>query len=83
MILDYISSFFIGVFYPMDNITQTQLYLMRFSMIIVFDIIIFIIINLIYSKENEMRISMDNAELKYSNLEAEFFLLKQQINPHF
>jgi len=45
--------------------------------------IVFIIFDLVVSNETAMVLNKENAELKFSNLEAEYKLLKDQINPHF
>jgi sensor histidine kinase YesM len=81
--LDILTSYIFGDFFPIPMINRTQLFFMRFSQLLIFNILIFILINLIFSKENELKISKDIADLKFSNLEAEYLLLKQQINPHF
>ncbi len=45
--------------------------------------IIYLIIDLVYTNENKVQVIKENAALKYSNLESNYKLLKDQINPHF
>lgn len=73
----------IGDFYPIEDITLFQLLMSRFSFLLIFNILIFIILKLLSAKEKELNNIIEIAELKLANVESEYYLLKSQINPHF
>jgi len=45
--------------------------------------IIYLLLDLIYSQKDKVELAVENASLRYNNLESEYKLLKAQINPHF
>jgi LytS/YehU family sensor histidine kinase len=47
------------------------------------NLIITVLIDLITSKEKQLSLNKEIADLKFANLEAQYKLLKDQINPHF
>lgn len=63
--------------------SSLELWLLRLSIALAINFIIFILIDLIYTKEKQIQLTVDNATLKFNNLETEYKLLKAQINPHF
>lgn len=64
-------------------ISAQKIYIVRASTLFSINLIVFSIIDLVVSKESALLLNKENAELKFSNLEAEYRLLKEQINPHF
>ena len=78
--LSYLAFF---LFEPSLSIDITKIEIIRLSNILAVNTIIYILTNLILSKENESKYALENAHLKLVNLEAEYKLLKDQINPHF
>jgi len=64
-------------------ISVEKIYIIRASTLLSINLIVFIILDLVVSKESALLLNKENAELKFSNLEAEYRLLKEQINPHF
>lgn len=60
-----------------------QFTLMRIINGLMINTIIFIIIDLVLSKEKERELHFQNADLKYISLETEYKLLKSQLDPHF
>jgi two-component system LytT family sensor kinase len=66
-----------------SNFSYTQYYLIRCLIGISVNSIIIIFIDLIESKEKQLILNNNIADLKYANLEAQYKLLKDQINPHF
>ena len=68
---------------PLINIESSSILLARLVNIISVNTIIYVIIDLIITKENKNKIELENANLKMVKLEAEYKLLKDQINPHF
>jgi two-component system LytT family sensor kinase len=83
MVLNVILSYTIGEFNPFEGVPTTQLLLMRFVYFVLFNIMIFMINYLFITKEREMNNIKNLADLKFANLDAEYQLLKSQINPHF
>jgi sensor histidine kinase YesM len=71
---------FLGIHYAIDEENTLILKLSTLSSI---NLIVFIIFDLVVSNETALALNRENAELKFSNLEAEYKLLKDQINPHF
>ena len=55
----------------------------RTALIILINFFIYIQLDLIFTKETALKLNTENAALKFANLEAEYKLLKDQINPHF
>ncbi|MGN6211085.1 sensor histidine kinase [Parafilimonas sp.] len=64
-------------------LSKTQLALVRSAYIFSINFIVFILLDLIFSKEKQIQLNKENAELKFANLDAEYMLLKEQVNPHF
>lgn len=55
----------------------------RIVNILAVNTVIYILIDLTVVRDNKGKMELENANLKIVNLEAEFKLLKDQINPHF
>lgn len=83
MSLDMLIHHIWGTYYPFKGISELQLFMIRLPNILLFDILIYVIIKQILSKEKELKILRANNELKFKYLESEYLLLKSQINPHF
>jgi LytS/YehU family sensor histidine kinase len=64
-------------------INDDKTLILKLSTLFSINLIVFIIFDLVVSNETAMVLNKENAELKFSNLEAEYKLLKDQINPHF
>lgn len=64
-------------------INDKKTLILKLSTLCSINLIVFIIFDLVVSNETAMVLNKENAELKFSNLEAEYKLLKDQINPHF
>jgi LytS/YehU family sensor histidine kinase len=47
------------------------------------NIIIYALIHLRYLQDTQAALAVENAQLKFSNLETRYRLLKDQVNPHF
>jgi len=56
---------------------------LRFSLLTAISLMIYLIIDLVYTQETRVQLIEENALLKFSNLESEYKLLKAQVNPHF
>jgi two-component system, LytTR family, sensor kinase len=65
------------------KVSMNKVNVIRVINILAVNGIIFILIDLTMTKENKNKMALENANLKLVNLEAEFKLLKDQINPHF
>ncbi len=63
--------------------TTTDILLLRFSLLSAISLIIYLIIDLVYTQEKRVQLIEENATLQFSNLESQYKLLKAQINPHF
>lgn len=68
---------------PQLKIDRSNIEIIRLTNILAVNTIIFILSDLILTKENKNKYALENANLKLANLEAEYKLLKDQINPHF
>lgn len=69
-----------GITLPIENYKVSFL---RSINLLAISTIIYILIDLTTTKENKNKVELENAQLHLANLEAEFKLLKDQINPHF
>jgi sensor histidine kinase YesM len=65
------------------NFNISQFYIIRCLIFLAINALIIIFIDLIESKEKQLILINNIATLKYVNLEAQYKLLKDQINPHF
>ncbi|MCF8341426.1 MAG: histidine kinase [Chitinophagaceae bacterium] len=65
------------------NLNQLQILLYRSLSLLSINLIITVLIDLIVSKEKQLLLNKEIADLKFANLEAQYKLLKDQINPHF
>lgn len=65
------------------KLDRTKMEIIRFTNILAVNTIIFILTDLIITKNNKNKYELENTNLKLANLEAEYKLLKDQINPHF
>ncbi|MBL7912761.1 MAG: histidine kinase [Bacteroidia bacterium] len=68
---------------PQLKIDRLNVEIIRLINILAVNTIIFVLSDLILTKENKNKFALENAKLKLANLEAEYKLLKDQINPHF
>lgn len=68
---------------PPINLSREKIEILRIVNIVAINTIIFILVDLIISRENEVQLAKENSELKFTYLEAKYQLLKNQINPHF
>jgi len=66
-----------------NNLSQLQILLYRSLSLLSINLIITVLIDLIASKEKQLQLNKEIADLKFTNLEAQYKLLKDQINPHF
>lgn len=64
-------------------LSQQQITMIRLINNFSINFIIFILLDLIFTKDTQLRLNKENAELKFANLDAEYKLLKDQVNPHF
>ena len=74
------------IFYVLEphlKIDRTKIEIIRLINITAINAFIYILTDLILTKENKNKYALENSNLKLTNLEAEFKLLKDQINPHF
>jgi LytS/YehU family sensor histidine kinase len=65
------------------RLSQLQILLYRSISLLSINLIIAVLINLITSKEKQLVLNKEIADLQFANLEAQYKLLKDQINPHF
>ena len=68
---------------PTPYLTNLQLTIVRAASTSSINLIIFILLDLIFTRETTLQLNREIAELKFLNLEAEYKLLKEQVNPHF
>jgi sensor histidine kinase YesM len=68
---------------PLVHIEDSYITLMRVVNIVSVNAIVYIIIDLVMTKENKNLVDLENANLRINTLEAEYKLLKDQVNPHF
>ncbi len=68
---------------PILSISRTNIEIIRITNILAVNTFIYVLTDLILTKENKNKYALENANLKLANLEAEYKLLKDQINPHF
>ena len=67
----------------LESFTGEQTFMVRFLIMSSINFIIYLLMDLVYSQEEKVELAMENATLRYNNLENEYQLLKSQINPHF
>jgi LytS/YehU family sensor histidine kinase len=90
-LISYVSILLIGtavVYYfsidsSQNKLSQIQILLYRSLSLLSINLIISVLIDLIVSKEKKVLLNNEIADLKFSNLEAQYKLLRDQINPHF
>lgn len=78
--ISYIGIYLVGDMIPVKGLSLDAV---RVVNILAVNAVIYIIIDLTVTRENKNRMELENAKLKFVNLEAEYKLLKDQINPHF
>jgi|1048.fasta_scaffold01593_8 LytS/YehU family sensor histidine kinase len=66
-----------------NQLNQLQILLYRSLSLLSINLIITVLIDLIASKEKQLLLNKEIADLKFTNLEAQYKLLKDHINPHF
>jgi sensor histidine kinase YesM len=71
------------LFNPFVTLDGTSVLIVRIVNVVSVNSIIYVLIDLTITKENKNMIELENANLKIVKLEAEYKLLKDQINPHF
>ncbi|WP_165933427.1 sensor histidine kinase [Arundinibacter roseus] len=67
----------------LTRLSLPQMVILRLTYVLSINLIVFILLDLIFKRESQLRLNRENAELKFTNLEAEYKLLKDQVNPHF
>jgi LytS/YehU family sensor histidine kinase len=87
------SAFMVGlgfIFFITINLTGwrtglslNQMTILRLTYVISINLIVYVLLDLIFKRESQLQLNRENAELKFANLEAEYKLLKEQVNPHF
>ena len=60
-----------------------RLPLVRFVNVLVVNTIIYVIIDLRVLSESRAKLAEENAQLRFRNLETQYLLLREQVNPHF
>lgn len=78
-----LSGTLIWIIQPPIGIDDSYVTLIRIVNILSVNSIIYALIDLTLTKENKNQIELENANLKIVKLEADYKLLKDQINPHF
>ena len=78
-----ISEIVTRLFNPFVTLDGTSVLIVRIVNVTSVNSIIYVLIDLTITKENKNKIELENANLKIVKLEAEYKLLKDQINPHF
>lgn len=68
---------------PTLPVSETQIHIVRTVNVLAVNVIIFVVSELLLTRHSKARLDTENAELKLVNLEAQFKLLKEQVNPHF
>ncbi len=66
-----------------NQLSQIKILLYRSFSLMSINLIISVLIDLIVSKEKKLLLNKEIAELKFTNLEAQYKLLRDHINPHF
>lgn len=77
------SGVMIYVINPPIKLDSSYVTMVRIVNILSINSIIYVLIDLTLTKENKNKIELENANLKIVKLEADYKLLKDQINPHF
>ena len=67
----------------LNTYTPIIAFVFRFTIVAGINIIIYLLLDLIFTREQSIQLVKENATLQYQNLETEYKLLKEQINPHF
>lgn len=67
----------------LDSYTVAIAFLLRFTIVSGINIIIYLLLDLIFTRAEGIQLVKENAALTYQNLETAYKLLKEQINPHF
>ena len=67
----------------LSDYSESRIFLLRFSIVSSINLLIYLVVDLIYSKEERISLVKENAALQYNKLDNEYKLLKAQINPHF
>jgi sensor histidine kinase YesM len=65
------------------GLNLTQMTILRLTYVISINLIVFVLLDLIFKSERQLQLQRENAELKFNKLEAEYKLLREQVNPHF
>lgn len=78
-----VSGLVIHLISPLVLLSEASILMVRVVNIISVNAIIYVLIDLTLTKENQNKIELENANLKLVKLEADYKLLKDQINPHF
>ena len=78
-----ISGVVIAVVHPFTKVDPFYVNMMRVVNILSVNLIVYVLVDLTITKENKNKMQLENANLKIIKLEADYKLLKDQINPHF
>ena len=78
-----VSGFAVQFLHPLNKVSDSFILLMRIVNILSVNTIIYILIDLVLTKENKNKIELEYTNMKLKKLEADYKLLKDQINPHF
>ncbi|MFC4232564.1 sensor histidine kinase [Parasediminibacterium paludis] len=76
-------TYYVKVIPSQSHLSPLQILLYRSLSLLSINLIIAVLIDLISSKDKQLSLNKEIADLKFANLEAQYKLLKDQINPHF
>ena len=76
-------SYYFRIIPSQNQISQLQFFLFRGLSLLSINLIITVLIDLIASNEKQLSLNKEIVDLNFANLEAQYKLLKDQINPHF
>jgi len=82
-LLKFSNPFIFKVVPSLQSFDALTLFMLRFSITASMNFIIYLLLDLIYSREHRVQLVKENSLLQYQNLESDYKLLKVQINPHF
>jgi len=63
--------------------TGENFFMVRLILSASINLIIFLLLDLIYSQDEKLRLINENTQLQFQNLNSKYQLLKAQVNPHF
>ena len=83
LLIGTIISYYFKITPSQSQLSQLQIFLFRCLSLFSINLIISVLMSLIVSQEKQLELIKEIGDLKFANLEAEYKLLKAQINPHF